>query len=271
MFLFEIGFINIRLLDILDILIVAYFLFLIYRLLRGTIGFNIIVGVLLLYIIWWVVNLLQMQLLIQLLGKFVAFGVIILIIIFQPEVRKFLIFLGRSTLKGRFAFLNRYFKSSFQLQSMDVDEINEIKRAIFDLASKRTGALIVFTNSSDPLAASKNGIVIDAKISYELIESIFNKTSSLHDGAIIIINGRIFTAATILPVSSTTDLPNYFGTRHRAAIGVTENGNSAVFVVSEETGKVAYAIGGKLQTDLNEEQVFNKLLKLYNINNDKNY
>ena len=236
--LFEIGFINIRLLDIVDILIVAYFLFLIYKLLRGTIGFNIIIGVLLLYLVWWVVNLLKMQLLIQLLGKFVAFGVIILIVIFQPEVRKFLIFIGRSTLKGRFNFLNKYFKNSFQLQSVDYDEINEIKRAIFDLAGKRVGALIVFTNSSSPLVSSRNGIYMDAKVSYELIESIFNKTSSLHDGAIIIVNGRILTASTILPVSSTTEIPNYFGTRHRAAIGATENGNSAVFVVSEETGSV---------------------------------
>jgi diadenylate cyclase len=128
----------------------------------------------------------------------------------------------------------------------------------------------VFTNSSSPLVSSRNGIYLDAKVSYELIESIFNKTSSLHDGAIIIVNGRILTASTILPVSSTTEIPNYFGTRHRAAIGATENGNSAVFVVSEETGSVSYAIGGKLQTDLNEDQVFNKLLKLYNINNDKN-
>lgn len=268
--LIEIGFLDIRILDIIDILIVAYFFYLIYKLLRGTIGFNIIIGVLLLYVIWWLVNLLQMQLLTQILSKFVAFGVIILIIIFQPEVRKFLIYLGRSTLKGRLNFFNRYFKSSFQLEQMDYEEVNEIKRAIFDLASKKTGALILFTNTSDPLLSSKNGIVIDGRISYELIESIFNKNSSLHDGAIVIIKEKIYTASTILPVSSNPDIPNEFGTRHRAAIGATELGNSSVFVVSEEKGIVTYAYGGKWHTDLNEEQVFNYLLKIYNINNNKN-
>jgi len=268
--LIEIGFLDIRILDIVDILIVAYFFYLIYKLLRGTIGFNIIIGVLLLYMIWWIVNLLKMQLLTQLLSKFVAFGVIILIIIFQPEVRKFLIYLGRSTLKGRLNFFNRYFKTSFQLEQMDYEEVNEIKRAIFDLASKKTGALILFTNTSDPLLSSKNGIVIDGKISYELIESIFNKNSSLHDGAIVIIKEKIYTASTILPVSSNPDIPNEFGTRHRAAIGATELGNSSVFVVSEEKGIVTYAYGGKWHSDLNEEQVFNYLLKIYNINNNKN-
>ncbi len=153
---------------------------------------------------------------------------------------------------------------------MDYEEVNEIKRAIFDLASKKTGALILFTNTSDPLLSSKNGIVIDGRISYELIESIFNKNSSLHDGAIVIIKEKIYTASTILPVSSNPDIPNEFGTRHRAAIGATELGNSSVFVVSEEKGIVTYAYGGKWHTDLNEEQVFNYLLKIYNINNNKN-
>ena len=267
--LFDIGFINIRLLDFVDILIVAYFLYLIYKLLKGTIGFNIIVGVLLIYLIWWIVNLLKMQLLSQILSKFIAFGVVILIIIFQPEVRRFLIYLGKSTLKGRLSFLNTYFKSNLDLQSFENDEITEIKRALFDLAKENTGALIAFVAENDPLLSSKNGVLLEAKISYEIIESICNKTSPLHDGAILIKNNRLYSASAILPVSSSTKIPNTFGTRHRAAIGATENSNASVFVVSEETGEVSYANGGNLEINLNEEQVFNRLLTIYKLNNNR--
>ena len=266
MFLFDIGFINIRILDILDILIVAYFLYLIYKLLKGTIAFNIIIGVLLLYVIWWIVNLLQMRLLVLLLGKFVAFGVIILIIIFQPEVRKFLLYLGNSTLKGRFTFLKKYFNKNLNIQTLNSDKINEIKRAIFDMAKSKTGALMIFTSFNDPVLTDKNGTVINGEISEELLESIFNKHTPLHDGAVIIIDEKIYKAGTILPVSSNPNIPRKYGTRHRAAIGATEIGEGAAIIVSEETGKVSYAFGGVLETDLNEDQIFNKLLKIFNIN-----
>ena len=266
MFLFDIGFINIRVLDILDILIVAYFLYVIFKLLRGTIAFNIIIGVLILYIIWWVVNLLKMQLLVLLLGKFVAFGVIILMIIFQPEVRKFLLYLGNSTLKGRFAFLNKFLSKNFQIKEADYDKINEIKRALFNMAKGKTGALIVFTTYNDSILSENNGIVLDSQISQELIESVFNKTSPLHDGAMIIIGNRISSVSTILPVSISPDIPSKYGTRHRSAIGATEIGNGSAFIVSEESGKISFAQGGKMETNLNEDQVFNKLLNQFKIN-----
>lgn len=267
MLLFDIGFLDIRFLDILDILIVAYFLYLFYQLLRGTIAFNIIVGVLILYVIWWVVKILDMKLLELLLGKFGAFGVIILIIIFQPEVRKFLIFLGNTTLKGRFKFLNKFFSKSFEIEKVNHNEINKIKRAIFNMAKTKTGALIVFSTYNDSIVNENNGVMLDAKISQELIESIFNKESPLHDGAMIIIGNRIHSVGTILPVSTNPEIPKKYGTRHRSAIGITEVGNSAAFIVSEETGKVSYAYGGKLETNLNEDKVFNKLLKQFNIHN----
>jgi uncharacterized protein (TIGR00159 family) len=266
MLLFDVGFINIRFLDILDILIVAYFLYLIFKLLKGTIAFNIIIGVLLLYVIWWIVNLLQMRLLVLLLGKFVAFGVIILIIIFQPEVRKFLLYLGNSTLKGRFAFLIKYFNKNVNLTTLTSEKIDEIKKAIFSLAKSKTGALIIFTSMDDPVISDKNGIVINGEISEELLESIFDKHTPLHDGAVIVINEKIYTAGTILPVSANPSIPKKYGTRHRAAIAATEIGEGAAIIVSEETGKVSYAFGGKLESDLNQDQVFNKLLKIFNLN-----
>jgi uncharacterized protein (TIGR00159 family) len=269
MSLFGIGFLEFRFIDIIDILIVAYFLFMIFRLLRGTIGFNIIIGVLLLYLIWYIVNILNMHLLSLLLGKFVAFGVLILIIIFQPEIRRFLIFLGRSTLKGRFAIFNRFFRKAFKLEADNQQEIEDIKNAIISLASQKTGALIVFSNHADPVYNTYNGVVIDAKISKELLCTIFNHSTELHDGAVIIANGRIAVASAILPVSSTPDIPQHFGARHRAAIGATENNNSSVFLISEETGSIGFASGGTIETDMTEEQVYITLLKVYNISNIK--
>lgn len=256
MYLFDIGVINIRFLDILDILIVAYFMYLIYKLLRGTIAFNIIVGVLVLSIVWWIVNVLDMKLLILLLGKVVAYGVIILIIIFQPEVRRFLLYLGNSTLKGRFKFINKFFFSSFNSNSIDLSIVEEIQTAILRMSKGKIGALIVFTDFSDPIINEKNGTVLDAKISHELIESIFNKDSPLHDGAMVISENRIYSVGTILPVSSNTDISSEFGTRHRSGIGITEIGNSVVIIVSEETGKIAFSSEGVLKTDLDENQVF---------------
>ncbi len=260
MILFDIGFINIRFLDILDILIVAYFLYLIYKLLKGTIAFNIIIGVLVFSIIWWLVNILKMQLLIFLLGKFVAFGVIILIIIFQPEVRRFFLYLGNSTLKGRFKFINKLFFQNFNKQNIDLKVVEEIHTALINLAMKKIGALIVFTDFNDSIINEKNGIVVDAKISHELIESIFKKDSPLHDGAMIIIGNRIYSVGTILPVSPSAHISSKYGTRHRAGIGITEIGNSSVIIVSEETGKIAFSNGGQLEINLSKEQVYERVL-----------
>jgi len=263
--LFDIGFINIRILDILDILIVAYFLYILYKLLKGTIAFNIIIGVLVFSIIWWLVNILNMQLLKFLLGKFVGFGVIILIIIFQPEIRRFLLYLGNSTLKGRFKFINKYFYQSFHKQNVNINIVKEIHQALINLAKEKTGALVVFTDFNDSIINENNGVLLDARISHELIESIFKKESPLHDGAMIIIGNRIYSVGTILPVSHNTEISSKYGTRHRAAIGMTEIGNSEVLIVSEETGEISYAKSGQLESDLNEEKVYNKILAQFKL------
>ena len=263
MVLFDIGFINIRFLDILDILIVAYFLYILYKLLKGTIAFNIIIGVLVFSVIWWLVNILNMQLLKLLLGKFVGFGVLILIIIFQPEIRRFLLYLGNSTLKGRFKFINKFFYQGFTKQNVDKKVVKEIHQALINLANEKTGALVVFTDFNDSIINEKNGVLLDARISHELIESIFKKESPLHDGAMIIIGNRIYSVGTILPVSPSTDISSRYGTRHRAGIGMTEIGNSEVLIVSEETGSISYAKSGQLEADLDQKQVYNKILEQF--------
>lgn len=261
--LIDFGLIELRLLDIVDILIVAYLMYLIYKLLRGTIAFNIFIGVLLLYLVWWVVGVLDMQLLSLLLGRFVAFGVIILIIIFQPEVRRFLVFLGNSTLKGRFGFFERLFKQQSRLDAKQEQRINEIKKAIVHFKKKKWGALIVLMNGRDPEMFSGNGVRINSEISHALLESIFNKSSPLHDGAVVISKERIFSAGTVLPISNNPDMPDQLGLRHRSAMGLTESTNTAVFVVSEERGEISYAYQGKLVRDITEDDLLQKLTKHY--------
>lgn len=261
--LIDIGFIELRLLDIVDILIVAYLMYLIYKLLRGTIAFNIFVGVLILYLVWWVVGVLEMQLLSLLLGRFVAFGVIILIIIFQPEVRRFLVFLGNSTLKGRFGFFERIFNQQSRLDALQELKINAIKKAIIQFKSKNVGALIVLMNGRDPEMFSGNGVRINSEISHELLESIFNKNSPLHDGAVVISRERIYSAGTVLPISSNPDLSKQLGLRHRSALGLSESTNTAIFIVSEERGEISYAYQGKIFRDLSEVQLLEKLTKHY--------
>lgn len=261
--LIDIGFLELRLIDIFDIVIVAYLMYLIYKLLRGTIAFNIFVGVVLLYLVWWIVGVLEMQLLSMLLGRFVAFGVIILIIIFQPEVRRFLVILGNSTLKGRFGFMERIFKTDSILDATQEQQVNEIKKSLIKFSKEKTGALVVFMNGRDPGMFNNNGTLLNADISQVLLESIFNKKSPLHDGAVIIAKGKIYSAATVLPISSNPKLPKALGLRHRSALGLAESTNTAVFIVSEERGEISYAFQGKIERKLSEAKLLEKITKHY--------
>lgn len=226
-------------------------MFRIYKLLKGTIAFNIFIGVLLLYVLWWVVGILDMNLLSLVLGKFVGFGVLILIVIFQPEVRRFLLMLGNSTLKGRLNFLHRFFgNQEMEITKDQYLQADEICAAVKVLSERKIGALIVLSNSINLEDLSATGTKLDARISSELIQNIFFTNSPLHDGAMIIANRRIHSASSVLPVSHSAGLPNNFGLRHRAAIGVTENMSVAAIVVSEETGAVSFSTKGKLKSNL---------------------
>ncbi len=253
--MFKIGFLPVRIWDILDILIVGYLMYQIYRLLRGNIAFNIFVGVLTLYVVWWLVDQLNMDLLGAVLDQFVKVGVIILIIIFQPEVRRFLLFLGSTTLRQRSNFLGRIIDRNFEGGEQREGLVQALKKAMLRMSRSKTGALIVFSKSLNLEGLISSGIVIDAQISEPLIESIFNKSSPLHDGAVIIENGKIKQASSILPISESHELPSSAGLRHRAAVGITERANVAAFVVSEETGAISFAYQGKLKRHLTEDDV----------------
>lgn len=261
--LFKIGFLPVSIWDILDILIVGYLMYLLYRLLRGSIAFNIFIGVLTLYVIWWLVNQLDMDLLGAVLGQFVSVGVIIIIIIFQPEVRRFLLFLGNTTLRQRSHFLSRILDRNFERTEIRQQQLMAIKDALLRMSRRKTGALIVFAQGFSLEGITSSGVSLDANVSEPLIESIFNKSSPLHDGAVIVDGGKIKAASVVLPVSENQNLPKSAGLRHRAAVGITEKANVASFVVSEENGNISYAFEGHLYRKISEEDLEDLLKKHY--------
>jgi diadenylate cyclase len=255
--LFKIGFLPIRIWDLLDILIVGYLIYLIYRLLRGNIAFNIFIGVLTLYVFYWLVRQLEMQLLSAVLDKFVSVGVIVIVIIFQQEVRNFLLLLGKNTLQQRSSFLVKILLGRTDSEPQDdlAKELKAVKTALLHLSANQTGALIILTKDTNMNSLAYPGIPINANISEQLLESIFNKTSPLHDGAVMLRKGKILSAGGVLPLSESSDLPPKAGLRHRAAVGASEQLNVAAIVVSEETGQISWAYDGVLKQDIGEAEL----------------
>ncbi len=240
------GFIDIRILDILDILLVAVLLFELYRLLRGTVAINIFLGIVAIFLIWKVVDALQMELLSQFLGAFISVGFIALIVIFQPEIRQFLLALGTPNFlkkrKGKFLFWTINMKYEIEL------DIDPIILACQRMADAKEGALIVIAKQNELRQIRESGETLNAQISAPLIENLFYKNSPLHDGAMIIFNNEIKAAGCILPVSNNPDLPPRLGLRHRAAIGITEQSDSIAIVVSEQSGKISFCKEGERTT-----------------------
>lgn len=241
---------QIKVLDIIDILLVAIILFQLYRLIRGTAAFSIFIGIFFVYIFWLIVKALNMDLIGSILGQVIGVGVIALIIVFQQEIRRFLLVIGNRYMKG-----NRFSFSSFFPEGRDEPasqtEAEEIVRAVDSMSASRTGALIVIGRKSHLDSFAESGERIDGKISSGLIETVFFKNSPLHDGAMLIQNTMIIAARCPLPVTDRTGLPARFGMRHRAAIGITEYTDSYVVVVSEETGRISVVDGGHISEDLN--------------------
>ena len=230
-------------------------MFQIYKLLKGNIAFNIFIGVLTLYVVWWLVKQLRMDLLAAVLDQFVSVGVIIIIIIFQPEIRRFLLFLGRNTLRQRSNFLERIIDKNLENSEEKGRQIRAIRSALLRMSKKKTGALIVLARNLSLEGLVSSGVALDAEISEPLLESIFNKQSPLHDGAVIISEGMIKSASCILPVSEKSNLPKSAGLRHRAAVGITERANVAAFIVSEESGYISIAVEGTLRRKIAEGEI----------------
>ena len=182
-----------------------------------------------------------MELLSEILGQFIGVGVIILVIVFQQELRKFLIMIGKAKLIKNKGF----FKFNIGEEKKILD-IEILCRSCQDLSKSKTGALIVITHSDDLAFFTESGVPIDAKITIPLLKSIFFKNSPMHDGAVIIRDNKVVAARCVLPVTNNTDFPAHLGMRHRAAAGISEDTDAVVVIVSEQSGEIAFAKEGKL-------------------------
>jgi diadenylate cyclase len=252
-------FLDFSFLDLIDILLVAFLLYQLYRLIKDTVAINVLIGVAAIYLIWKLVELLQMELLSEILGQFIGVGVIALVIVFQQEIRRFLLMIGSTNFTRRKTLLKQW-------RFLKDDEPNafnymEIVRACEVLARSNTGALIVIEGDSKLGFYARTGTTIGAQITAGLLESIFNKTSPLHDGAVIIGGNTIVAAGCILPLTEKTNLPNRFGLRHRAALGMAEKTNALAIVVSEETGEISIVRSDQFQNKVTIEELQTALQK----------
>lgn len=251
-------FIKIRLLDVIDIVLVAALLYALYNLVKGTVAIRIFIGIISFYLIWKLVKALDMKLLSEILGSFISVGVIALLIVFQQEIRKFLLLLG--TPKFISKDKKRFFFWKVNINKASESNFSAIIKSCENLSASYTGALIVIANKYELQEVIESGVYIDAAISEALIDNIFYKNNPLHDGAIIIKNNRIKAASCILPLSNRKDFPVDYGLRHRAGLGVTEQSDALAIIVSEQTGNIAFCKEGILKTNVSLD-LLKKLLK----------
>jgi len=257
--IFNLSALKITPLSVLDIFLVAFIIYQLYNLVKGTIAVNIFVGFLFIYLLYFIVPP-QMPMLSAILKKFAEVIILATIIVFQTEIRRFLLLVGKNASLQRNKAWWQYFFGKAQSESNNYARIKPIIDACKVLKQTRTGALIVFTKYYDEQFFQNSCEVIEGKISKRLLESIFQKTSPLHDGAVVISENKIKSASCILPLTDKTDLPPQFGLRHRAGIGVTESNEATALIVSEETGEISYAKQGKVKMNIS----FAELEKLLN-------
>ena len=258
-YLFHIGFLDVSWVDFVDVSLVAVLLYQIYKLIRGSLAVNIFLGILSVYLVYLIVRAAQMELLATILGQFMGVGVLAMIILFQPELRKFLLLIGRSAEFNRENIFKSF--SSWRNDYHDDFDIQQIIDGVKTLKATRTGALIVFSRDIELKFYVATGDPLDAEVTKRLLLSIFNKHSPLHDGAVVIYKGRIKAARCVLPVSENDHLPAHFGLRHRSAIGMSESTDTLVMAISEETGRLILARNGKYVKGLKLKQVEQKILE----------
>ncbi|MFA5298647.1 MAG: diadenylate cyclase CdaA [Lutibacter sp.] len=235
-------FLDFSFLDMLDIVLVATLLYYVYKLLKGSVAINIFIGIGLVVIIWKITQALQMEMLSGLLGTLISLGAIAILIVFQPEVRKFLLMLGSTNFTNRRNFLKQisFLKSEIQV----ITNVEIIVKTCEAMSAARTGALLVFERTHNLDFVKFTGDKMYSEVNQPILESIFYKNSPLHDGAIIIKENFIIATRVVLPLSA-KNLPARFGLRHRAAIGITEKTDALCLIVSEETGKISYVKDGE--------------------------
>lgn len=231
-------------------------LYQLYKLVKGTAAVNIFVGLALIYVVWILVRALELKLLESILGKFINVGVIAVMVVFQQEIRKFLLYIGSNE------FLkNRSWKSIFNFAKSNAARFNyttnldAIVNACQNMSETKTGALIVISRRSDLKFYVNTGELIDSSLTDKMLENIFYKNSPLHDGAVIIKDDRIVAARCVLPVTDKENFPSHFGMRHRAAVGITETTDALAVTVSEQTGGISLTVKGEINSGLSKEKL----------------
>lgn len=256
---FDFSFLDIRFLDMIDILLVAIIIYYIYNLIRGTIAVNILLGLVIIYLVYVLVKQAHMRLLSEILGGFVSVGFLALIIVFKQEIRRFLLLIGKNASFQKNAWWSVLFGKKEE-QKNNLSRIKPIVDACKSMQKARTGALIVFAKYFDEEYFQNSGEILDSKISKRLLESIFQKYSPLHDGAVVISENKVKCASCILPLTDNDKLPVQFGLRHRAGIGISEVSDAVAVIVSEETGEISYAKQGRVKMNIS----FTELERLLN-------
>lgn len=239
-------FIKSTILPIIDVILVVIMLYYAYKLVRGTAAIIVFRGFVIIYFIWWITDLLNMNILSSILGGFIGVGVFAIIIVFQQELRKFLLLLGSSRITNNKSFwkkFNLFFRISEEQAKLNVEEfINACNK----LKKSRTGAIFVFERNNNLDFVKEDGDSINAELSLPIIESIFYKNSPLHDGAVIVVGNIIIASRVTLPISKNKKINKSLGLRHKAGIGISEESDAIVVVISEETGKLSYIKNGKI-------------------------
>ena len=228
---------NLSVIDFIDVTLVAILLYYVYKLVKGTVAINIFTGIVMVYIIWKITQALGMQLLSNILGGFISVGMFALIVVFQQEIRKFLLMLGSTNFGSKRNFLKQL--KFLKTETKSDTDIKVILAACKKMSLSRTGALIVIERNNNLDFLVSTGDEMNIKVTQPIIESIFFKNSPLHDGAIIIEGDIVKATRVILPVNNQKTIPQRFGLRHRAAVGITDRTDALAIAVSEETGQIS--------------------------------
>lgn len=258
----RIGFLVIDWTDVLDILLVSFLLYQVYILVRGSIASRVFLGYLFVYVFYLIVKGLRLELLTAILQYFMGVGAIALIVIFQQEIRRFLLIIGRSTAFSNNRFFNTFLGANDP--GLESDQLKVIVEACRSIASDFNGALIVMKKKDDLDKYIQTGTPLDALVSKPLLTSLFNQYSSLNDGAVIVAEGRISASRCILPVAEGREVPSSVGFRHRAAMGLSEATDAAVIAISEQTGRISLAIEGELFSNIPASELEMRLAEYLN-------
>jgi uncharacterized protein (TIGR00159 family) len=254
------AFLSLRITDVIDMLFVAYLLYQLYSLTKDTIAINIFVAIFSIFLFWLLVKAFNMQLTGAILQQVFSIGSIALVVLFQPEIRRFLVNLGSRYRTRKWFRLDKLFTSETDAQTKV--RTKSIAIACSHMSASKTGALIVITRTTSLDDFVETGDIINGVTSSRLLENIFFKNTPLHDGAVIILNDKVYAARCILPVSDNRKLPANLGLRHRAALGVTENTDALAVIVSEETGHISIADHGVIQENVPADQMEQLLERL---------